>query len=97
MTGNVIETVKGAGIAAGWGPSLRDVTITGNLVRGADVGIAVSVVPEAGTVVIANNLIADTPLGAIVGREWDKTVTGDLSKEGADRYAQLSIDGNRVR
>jgi hypothetical protein len=48
-------------------------------------------------VVIANNLIADTPAGAIVGREWDKTVTGDLSKEGADRYVQLSIDGNRVR
>ena len=76
---------------------MRDVTITGNLVRSAEVGIAVSVVQDAGTVVIANNLIADTPSGAIVGREWDKTVTGDLSKEGADRYVQLSIDGNRVR
>jgi uncharacterized secreted repeat protein (TIGR03808 family) len=97
VTGNVIENVKGPGIIAGWGPSLRDVAITGNLVRGADFGIAVSVAPEAGTVVIANNLIADAPLGAIVGREWDKTVTGDLSKEGANRYAQLSIDGNRVR
>jgi uncharacterized secreted repeat protein (TIGR03808 family) len=97
VTGNVIENVKGAGILAGWGPSLRDVAITGNVVRGADVGIAVSVAPEAGTALIANNLIADAPLGAIVGREWDKTVTGDLGKEGADRYAQLSIDGNRVR
>jgi uncharacterized secreted repeat protein (TIGR03808 family) len=97
VTGNVIEMVKGPGITAGWGPSLRDVTITGNLVRGADFGIAVSVVPEAGTVVIADNLIADTPFGAIVGREWDKTVTGDLSKAGAERYAQLSISGNRVR
>jgi len=29
--------------------------------------------------------------------EWNKPVTGDLSKEGANRYAQLSIDGNRVR
>jgi hypothetical protein len=55
------------------------------------------VAPEAGTVLIANNLITDAPLGAIVGREWDKTVTGDLSKDGAERYAQLSIDGNRVR
>ena len=97
VTGNVIEAVKGTGIAAGWGPSLRDVTITGNLLRGADIGIAVSVVSEAGTVVIADNLIADAPLGAIVGREWDKIVTGDLSKAGADRYAQLSIEGNRVR
>ena len=85
------------GIAAGWGSSLRDVTITGNLVRGADVGIAVSVAPEAGTVLITDNLIADVKFGAIVGKEWDKTVTGDLSKDGAGRYAQLSIDGNRVR
>ena len=97
VTGNVIERVEGTGIAAGWGPSLRDVTITGNLVRGADVGIAVSVAPEAGTVLITDNLIADVKFGAIVGKEWDKTVTGDLSKDGAGRYAQLSIDGNRVR
>ena len=97
VTGNVIERVEGTGIAAGWGSSLRDVTITGNLVRGADVGIAVSVAPEAGTVLITDNLIADVKFGAIVGKEWDKTVTGDLSKDGAGRYAQLSIDGNRVR
>ena len=67
------------------------------MVRGADRGIAVSVVSGAGTAVIADNLISDAPLGAIVGMEWDKTVTGDLSKDGAERYAQLSIDGNRVR
>jgi uncharacterized secreted repeat protein (TIGR03808 family) len=97
ITGNVIEDVKGVGIIAGWGPSLRDVVITGNLVRGADFGIAVSVVSEAGSVVITNNLIADAPSGAIVGRQWDKTVTGDLSKDGAERYGQLSIAGNRVR
>ena len=46
---------------------------------------------------IANNLVSGARLGAIVGMEWSKPVTGDLSKDGADRYAQLSIDGNRVR
>jgi uncharacterized secreted repeat protein (TIGR03808 family) len=97
ITGNVIESVQGDGITAGWGPSLRDVIITGNLVRDADVGVSVSVAPEAGTATITDNLIADVRSGAIVGRAWDKTVTGDLSKEGADRYAQLSIAGNRVR
>ncbi len=97
VNGNVMENVEGAGIQAGWGPYLRDVTVSANVVRGADYGITVSVVSGAGTVVIADNLIADARLGAIVGMEWDKPVTGDLSKNGADRYAQLSIDGNRVR
>jgi hypothetical protein len=28
--------------------------------------------------------------------EWKKAVTGDLTKGGAEKYAQLAIDGNRV-
>jgi hypothetical protein len=47
--------------------------------------------------VIADNLISGVRSGAIVGMEWKKAVTGDLSQEGAARYAQLSIGGNRVR
>jgi uncharacterized secreted repeat protein (TIGR03808 family) len=97
VNGNIVESAKGIGIQAGWGSYLRDVTITANIVRNTDYGITVSVASGAGTAVIANNLVSGTPLGAIVGKEWSKTVTGDLSKEGADRYAQLSIDGNRVR
>lgn len=65
--------------------------------RGTDIGIGVSVVPGAGSVVIADNLISEARRGAIVGMEWEKNVTGDLSKDGAARYAQLSIGGNRVR
>jgi uncharacterized secreted repeat protein (TIGR03808 family) len=97
VSGNVIENVPGTGISAGNGPYLRDVAITSNVVRSADYGIAVSVVQGAGTAVIANNLIAEARRGAIVGMAWGKPVTGDLSKDGAERYAQLSIDGNRVR
>jgi len=97
VAGNVVENVPGTAIAAGYGPYLRDVAITGNVVRGADYGIAVSVVSGAGTAVISDNLISGARHGAIVGREWDKTVTGDLSRDGAERYAQLSIGGNRVR
>jgi uncharacterized secreted repeat protein (TIGR03808 family) len=97
VSGNVVENVPGTGISAGYGSYLRDVAITGNVVRGADYGIAVSVAPGAGAVVISDNLISGARLGAIVGREWNKTVTGDLSTTGAERYAQLSIGGNRVR
>lgn len=97
VSGNVIENAAYAGIAAGWGTYLRDVAINGNIVRGADYGITVSVAPGAGSSVIAENLISGARRGAIVGMEWKKPVTGDLATEGAARYAQLSISGNRVR
>jgi uncharacterized secreted repeat protein (TIGR03808 family) len=95
VTGNVIENVPGTGIGAGNGPYLRDVVITANVVRNTDFGIAVSVAPGAGNAVIADNLISDAKLGAIVGMEWKKLVARDLARE--TRYAQLSIGGNRVR
>jgi len=97
VTGNVIENAPYAGIAAGWGAYLRDVAITSNVIRRAEFGITVSVAPGAGAAVIADNMISDIRSGAIVGMEWKKPVTGDLAKEGAARYAQLSIVGNRVR
>jgi uncharacterized secreted repeat protein (TIGR03808 family) len=97
VTGNVVENAPNIGIAAGWGRYLRDVAISANVIRGADYGIAVSVAPGAGAAVIADNLIAGVRRSAIVGMEFNKPVTGDLIKDGADRYAQLSIGGNRVR
>jgi uncharacterized secreted repeat protein (TIGR03808 family) len=97
VTGNVIENAPTAGISVGWGQYLRDVSVTGNVVRSAGVGIAVSVTPGAGSAVIADNLIAGTKNGAIVGMDQRKTMTGDLARDGAARYAQLAINGNRVR
>jgi len=97
VTGNVIENAPTAGIYLGWGQYLRDVTVTGNVVRTAGIGIAVSVAPGAGAALIANNLIADTVHGAVVGMEWKKAVTGDLARGGASRFAQLTIGTNQVR
>ena len=67
------------------------------MIRRAEFGITVSMAPGAGAAVIADNMISEVRSGAIVGMEWKKAVTGDLSKDGAVRYAQLSIGGNRVR
>jgi putative cofactor-binding repeat protein len=72
VTGNIIENAPTAGISVGWGQYLRDVSVTGNVVRGAGVGIAVSVSPGAGSAVIADNLIAGTKSGAIVGMDQRK-------------------------
>ena len=63
VTGNVIENAPTAGMMLGWGHYLRDVAVTGNVVRKADIGIAVSVAPGAGTVLIANNVISETVRG----------------------------------
>jgi uncharacterized secreted repeat protein (TIGR03808 family) len=95
VTGNVIENAPSAGIALGWGEYLRDVTVTGNVVRSAEVGIAVSVVPGAGSAVIADNLISGVRRGAILGMDRRTPVTGELATDGA-RFAQLAISGNRV-
>jgi uncharacterized secreted repeat protein (TIGR03808 family) len=96
VTGNVVEKASLAGLMLGWGRYLRDVTATGNVVRSADIGIAVSVVPGAGSALISNNLISGSTRGAIVGVDHHRPVTGDLTGDGAARYAQLTISGNRV-
>lgn len=94
VTGNVIENAANAGIRAGWGPYLRNVSIASNVVRDAGYGIAVSVASGAGNATISGNNIADARLGAIVGMEWLKAVTGDLIKDGAGRDPQLTIANN---
>jgi uncharacterized secreted repeat protein (TIGR03808 family) len=96
VTGNVIENAPTAGIIAGWGPYLRDVAVTGNVVRKANIGVGVSVVPGSATTLIANNVISDTARGAIVGMEGAAAITADLS-QGSNAYAHLTISGNRVR
>jgi uncharacterized secreted repeat protein (TIGR03808 family) len=96
VSGNVIERAPRAGISVGWGPYLRNVAVTGNVVREAGFGVAVSVVAGAGVAVISGNLFAGTTRGAIVGMEWHKEVTGDLALAGAERYPQLKISGNQV-
>jgi uncharacterized secreted repeat protein (TIGR03808 family) len=97
VTGNVIENAPSFGIIAGWGRYLRDVAITGNVIRNAFVGVGVSVVPGAGTALVNNNMISETPRGAVVGLDHARAVTTDLSLTGAQHYAQVIVGSNAVR
>ena len=97
VTGNVIENAPSFGVVAGWGNYLRDVAITGNVIRKTFAGIGVSVVPGAGTALVNNNMISETLRGAVVGLDHARVVTTDLSVDGAQRYAQLVIGNNAVR
>ncbi|MBO4221303.1 TIGR03808 family TAT-translocated repetitive protein [Bradyrhizobium neotropicale] len=97
VTGNVIENAPSFGIVAGWGKYLRDVAVTGNVIRKAFAGIGVSVVPGAGIALVHNNMISETPRGAVVGLDHARVITTDLSVAGAQQYAQLVLGGNAVR
>jgi uncharacterized secreted repeat protein (TIGR03808 family) len=97
VTGNVIENAPSFGIVAGWGKYLRDVVISGNVIRNAFVGIGVSVVSGAGSALVNNNMISETPRGAVVGLDHARPITPDLSTEGAQRFAQVVLGTNAVR
>jgi uncharacterized secreted repeat protein (TIGR03808 family) len=97
VTGNVIENAPAFGIVAGWGKYLRDVAISGNVIRNCFVGIGVSVVAGAGTALVNNNMISQAPRGAVVGLDHARSITSDLSADGAQRFAQVVIGTNAVR
>lgn len=97
VSGNVIENAPSFGMIAGWGKYLRDVAITGNVVRNSFIGIGVTVAPGTGTALVSNNMISGTPRGAVVGLDHAKPVTPDLTAEGAQRYPQVTVSGNTVR
>jgi uncharacterized secreted repeat protein (TIGR03808 family) len=97
VSGNVIENAPSFGIIAGWGKYLRDVVISGNVIRNSFVGIGVSVVSGAGTALINNNMISETPRGAVVGLDHARPVTADLAADGAQRFAQVVVGTNAVR
>ena len=97
VSGNVIENAPSFGIVAGWGKYLRDVVISGNVIRNAFVGVGVSVTPGAGTALVNNNVISEAPRGAVVGLDHARPITPDLSAEGAQRFAQVVVGINAVR
>ncbi len=96
VTGNVVDTAEAAGIMVGWGRYLRDVAVTGNVVRKTPIGIAVSVVAGAGSALISANVVSQAARGAVVGMDHARPVTGDLTRDAAKGYAHLSVMGNRV-
>ncbi len=96
ISGNVIENAPKWGLVLGWGPYMRGIVATGNLVRSAGSGCAVTVVEGAGTALIANNLFQDVKDGAILGYRWNDKATGDLLAGGSAAFAHLTLTGNRL-
>ena len=93
ISGNIVEDAVW-GLQLGWGPYLRSVTATGNVIRRTKIGIAVSVVEGDGSAVISDNLIADAKFGAILGTRWDQIATDDLTGSEAPP-PNVTLSGNR--
>jgi uncharacterized secreted repeat protein (TIGR03808 family) len=94
ISANVVENVPGVGILIGWGPYLRDVSATGNMVRDCTTAITVSVAEGAGSALIANNVISGAQT-AISANRWTEIASADLIAD-ADRFPQHTITGNSV-
>ncbi len=95
VSGNTVENAPKWGLMLGWGPYMRGLVVSGNLVRQSPVGCAVTVVEEAGSALVSGNIFEDTPNGAIAGYRWNERTTGDLASEGST-FAHLTIERNRT-
>ncbi len=96
ITGNVIENTKRFGMLLGWGPYLKNVVASNNVIRETDAAFYVSVVEGIGSVSITDNVIAETRSGAVIGHRWKDAVTGDLARIGASNFPTLQIERNKL-
>jgi uncharacterized secreted repeat protein (TIGR03808 family) len=96
VTGNVIESASEIGISLGWSWGMRNLAATGNVVRKTGIGISVSLVPKERNAVIANNIISEAARGAVIGTEYGKPVTGDLTRGPDARAAGVRVENNAV-
>lgn len=96
VTGNVIENAPLYGLGIGWGPFMRNVVASDNVIRTAGTGIAVSVVEGGGSAVITGNIVEDVRNGAIVGHRWAEPVTEDMAASGNGGYSHLTVERNQV-
>lgn len=93
VTGNTIEGAPTAGIQIGWGAFLRDIAVTGNVIRQARIGISVSSDEAAGSCLIANNLISNSKDGAIRKMTLGVPAGPDLAREPTSEE-RIAINGN---
>ena len=96
VTGNVIENSEGFGMQLGWGPYLRDVVATSNVIRETKTGIYVSVVEGSRNTVISDNVISGARQGAVIGYRWHEAVTDDMGGGDNEGYRHLAIERNQV-
>ncbi len=92
VSNNVIENAPTCGLMIGWGRHMREVIATGNLIRRARIGIAITGNGAAGQCVIAQNMISGHREGAIRAMNLAQPVGTDLINGNAPRH--MTLTGN---
>ena len=93
ISGNTIEGAPTVGIQIGWGPFMRDVSATGNVIRRCKVGISITAAREAGACLIANNLISEAKDGAIRAMTLGVVSGPDLARD-PHASGRVTVVGN---
>lgn len=96
VSNNVIEDAPATGLVLGWGYALRNVSASGNIIRDCGVGISVSLAKDAGEALISGNIISGARKAAILGKDHERTVTGDLALDTSGLPARVKLSGNLV-
>ena len=96
VTGNTIENAATVGILLGWGRHMRDVSATGNLIRGSRTGILISSDPAAGAAIVTGNMISGTRDGAIRAHDTGRPLGPDLALN-QPTAGRVTITGNVAR
>ncbi|MCB1443484.1 MAG: TIGR03808 family TAT-translocated repetitive protein [Methyloceanibacter sp.] len=97
VSGNVVEGAPAYGIIVGWGDYLRDVAVTGNVIRKSHIGIGVAVGTGAGTALVTDNLIDGARDGAIRAMKGPAPLGPDLALESAEPFRNLAVYANVAR
>ena len=87
VSNNVVENAATCGIMIGWGRHMREVVATGNLIRRARIGIAVT--SDGGQCLIAQNMISDTKDGAIRAMQLAVPIGADMITGKGPRHIVL--------
>lgn len=95
VTANQVDGAETAALAIGWGPYLRNVIVSDNILRGSPQGMRVSVVEGSGETLIRGNIVDGATGGAIVGYRWNDRV-GDPLDDGDTSFPHLTLSGNRL-
>lgn len=93
VTGNVVEGAPNVGLLIGWGPYMRDVSATGNVIRNSRIGIGITGVEQAGRSLIAQNLISNASHGAIRAFDHARPIGSDLAVN-TPTMGRITITGN---
>ena len=94
VTGNTVENAPTAGIVIGWGRYMRNVVVTGNLVRDARVGIAITSASDAGACFVTGNMISGATDGAIRAMDEGRLHGPDLAREPVATSGRVVVERN---